>query len=764
MLKKRISFLTTISVLLLTVSSLYSSSVSAAKKEPVEILSLRSEYGKHFDNGDGTITAYINSAPIHYWQNDEWVEIDNTLILDENGNYTNKSNSLNVTIPSKLSANDIADKENGVQLEYDNYALSVSLVDLPKPEKIASTSIKKNVLSSDNLVEANVIKDSGSDYSDINVPLEISDSFNDSTSSAVFESVCDNTNISVDVQPKSVIESVTFNSVEDVPDTLTYFIKADGLNAECIDTNSIVFSDNEGNDVFEIPGIAISDSSDENNSFAVDYEISNSDGGYLLNLYPTSNLDEMEEAVYPLALSTEYTVQRSVSTRYNSQASPNMIYYDSYMKIGKATNDEFQTYVSFSDSFASYGRKATILDAKFYMYINSDTPINAPDIDIYSNGVEPMNVCWNNDHSLTTYNTHVGSIEIPYGTTNAWVYADLKALTQSWLNYMNTSQWVIGLRNYGFKMIAKSYPKATVIANSERANTNKPYFIITYSKSSDYTLDYSAEKYNDITPVHNSYGNIYNFQNRMNCYAYALQVYYRGTGNYSLMPGEFGINRAPVNDIYNINSFADLENKYNYYEDEITDMVNLICRQESSNPNVYNSAQTIRSDNDFLNLMSSYSDFVEEQMNRDSIAMNYSIEKINGLSTFNLPSDFNENSERIIAMVTYFRAPNYYSGIADYHFYLRNGNGTCSAHSGNCSIWSQKSGLTEVRNTDGYNTICDQNIDECAYVFPTVQANIYLYNSNDLRYYRITKDTDVYSSYHDDGHYDSCVGTPYYDN
>lgn len=42
---------------------------------------MRSQYEKHYDNGDGTYTAIIDTVPIHYNnENGEWVEIDNTLI------------------------------------------------------------------------------------------------------------------------------------------------------------------------------------------------------------------------------------------------------------------------------------------------------------------------------------------------------------------------------------------------------------------------------------------------------------------------------------------------------------------------------------------------------------------------------------------------------------------------------------------------------------------------------------------------------------
>ena len=160
MLKKGLSLITTTLILLLTVSGVNTSAINVMAKEPVEILSLRSEYGKHFDNGDGTITAYVSTVPIHYWQEDKWIEINNSLILDENGNYTNKSNSLNVTVPSQLSVNNYkTDKENAIQLEYGEFDISVSLTNLSinETEKITSANLEYNVQTSDNVAKANTI-------------------------------------------------------------------------------------------------------------------------------------------------------------------------------------------------------------------------------------------------------------------------------------------------------------------------------------------------------------------------------------------------------------------------------------------------------------------------------------------------------------------------------------------------------------------------------------------------------------------------------
>lgn len=718
MLKKGLSILTTISILLLAVSSVCSSTVSA--DEPVEILSLRSEYGKHFNNGDGTITAYINTAPIHYWQNNQWIDIDNTLVSDEYGNYTNKSNYLNVTIPSQLSVNnDEVKTENAVKLEYEEFSLSVLLTDLSinESKKDVYADIENNVQQNNNAAKVNIINYTQTDCSDNNIPLDVIDSYSNIVSAAVFESVYDDIDLSIDIQPESVIESVTFNSFEDIPDSLTYSIDADGLDLECTDSNVIDFINDNGECVFEIPAISVHDSSDESKSYAVDYEVSENNDGYLLTIYPGSNLTESENTVYPLTLSSEYTVERSVNTYCNSESSPNEIIRDQYMRISNTSGHGYQTYVSCNDLFVNYGSNATILDAKFNIFLRGNYIDSSKHIKIYSLQTQPMNCSWNNASTLDEYNTLVGGFDVIYTEMNSWKEIDVTALTQAWLNYGNSSQ-NIGIPCYGFKMVADSTPYATIVANSERVGSNKPYFEITYSLSSDYTLDYAPYKYNNIT---SNLGNIYNLQNRMNCYAYALQIYDRGSNNNSvhrLSPGEIGL----------------LQNGLNYTFTQLS--------------YDYNHAQTIT---DFM-------DFTEQQMFNDSAEMGTNLTKITlaNNNQFVLPIGFNENSQRIIAMnaaIRYYDAPYPMPAVSppyDYHFYLRHGNGTCPIHNdGICSMWSHKVAENEVSNMVNNTILCDNNIATQAKLL-TTNGNYGVVNSysQTLRFYTIEQDTNVFDSWY----------------
>ena len=57
---------------------------------------LRREREKHFENADHSFTAAIYGQPVHFMENGEWEEIDNTVELAADGRYVNKKNDFKV--------------------------------------------------------------------------------------------------------------------------------------------------------------------------------------------------------------------------------------------------------------------------------------------------------------------------------------------------------------------------------------------------------------------------------------------------------------------------------------------------------------------------------------------------------------------------------------------------------------------------------------------------------------------------------------------
>ena len=498
------------------------SSAFAGEKEPTEIVSLRSEYGKHFDNGDGTYSAYINTVPIHYFDGNEWIEIDNSLISDGNGNYTNSSSDLNVTLPSVISEND-----NEINLVYKGSTLGISL-----------------------------------------------------------------------------------------------------------DT-------------------------DNNSSEAI------------------------------------ITQPKQNGSAYNE------------------SGHGYQDYVSCNNLFNGFGQYATIIDAEFMMYMDFNYITTPKQCEVYSLNSQPINCSWSNG-SLNNYNTKISDFTTSTSDTYLWVNVDFTKLAQSWKNYADSS-YAAGVPAYGFKIVTYSSPEATVSAMSERATSNHPYYDITYSISSTYTLDYAPYKYDNI--IDSSHGNINNFQNRMNCYAYALQMYNRG-GYKKLNPGYIGLT-------YNPSAST--------------------CSQLNS---LYSSQTSL----------SNFQTFTKQQMFYDALKLGVNITSItlSNNNQFILPSSYDESSERIIAMNCggkynpYSPDPEGY----DFHFYVRHGNGTCGNpnHDSTCSKWSHKMALNTVSDNINGALICDNNIAtlaKSAYKIENTVSGITTthYNSTP-KFYFIQQNTNLYNSWY----------------
>ncbi|SFD40531.1 hypothetical protein [Ruminococcus albus] len=706
-MKKCISLITALAVSFVSFSMVSSSSVCAGTNEPVEILSLRSKYVKHFNNGDGTRTSYVSTVPVHYLDEGTWKEINNSLVIDDSGNYTNISSPLNISIPAKLTNGD----NSSIGLSSNDCSIHISLEDF--------ITGKNN--DGEGCVEAKIKKNSESKDTE-ELPKVMLNSLNNSVSSISYDFDNEGKEFTFDIHPDSLIEKITFDKESSIPATISYPIKTDNLNIKTNEEGNLEFTKSDGTVMFTMIAPVIYDSSDDYNCSSVGITVSSEDDESYLTFSVEDAFNTLNDPVYPVILSTGYTEQIDANTRYNSELYPNNIIFDQYMRIGDEVGNGYQTYVSCNESFIGYpyNGNVTITDAKFNMYLVGNYLSSPITLQVYSMNTQPMNCSWNNASTLNS-NTHISNFDVSYQEMYSWKGADITALVQSWVNYGNTSQNV-GVPSYGFKMITNDYPESTVVANSERASYNQPYFEINYVEDTDYTLEYSRDRYNDM--ISNT-GSIYNFQKRMNCYAYALQMYYRGLDSscYLLHPGEIGLGQQDPSYIYpNITTYSQLFAMYNSLSG--------------------------------YNLL----EFTDEQMRKDAQAIGYNISNLsygNNASISNndswlyyIRNTYNQNNGRIIALV---------AGIHDVHYYLRHGNGTCTNpnHDSSCSIWSHKPGSGIVTNAPfSYSPpLCDETI----YSYSTSDSNYY----TGPWFYNIDKTTNPYNAWFYNGHSATSTGTSF---
>lgn len=722
MIKRIISFVSCVSIFafsLITPSS--NKKVSAIAEQPLEVLSMRSQYEKHYDNGDGTYTAIIDTVPIHYNnENGEWVEIDNTLTQNDDGSYTNAKNSMNVTLAPTASVNTVSDINNNkmndchlVSLDYMGYNVSWDIIN-PYADNVEKVSVCESTLSCPIEISENNSQrctEVDNEYLENNIERAISSK----NSSVWYRSLFDGCDINIEIKPTSIKENIILNNREAANHTFTYYVKTNGLIVELCDDNSIKFVDEEDDIIFLIPAPFMFESESNNvKSYDIDISLEKYENGYLMSYIPNKEWILSEERNFPVIIDPDVYVYDGIFTCTLSEKNPTAYITDENLKIGGdgIAKDRYKALVSvpFSSIFSS--DQISVVDAKLYMYFNSYSDSNCKR-GLRSSALLSRYMPWwsgvqeENLAQLDRFEfAGLGFNEI-----------DVTALASAWCNYIRSNSKV-GVYPYGV-VIDSYYNYCCVYEADSSSGTNPPYYTITYKTNTNYTLTYSPDKYNNC-------GNIYNFSSRMNCYAYALQIYHQTYSQdfeiHKLMPGEIGLSLNT--------QFSTSKQLRDYYN-------------------------SIKNDDDFIN-------FTEQQMMIDSEKMGTNLQRIalsNG-EQFVLPTEYNENIQRIIAMCTGKRM---FSDYHDFHFYLRHGNGTCSTHGGNCSTWSHKPGNLMISNEIDGIIICDKNIAELSKqlkVSSGPNSPMTSYNSP-VRFYTIQQDTNVYNSWYE---YNSTSDTASYVN
>ncbi len=728
--------------------------------EPEEVVSMRSEYEKHYYNGDGTYTAYIDTVPLHYYENGEWLDIDNTLIQDENGNYINKNNSMKVTLSPKASISPINainetsnDNNQMISVDYNGYSLSWNLIDTTDTQAIFSDEDVEDVLSYEKVYPISEVSINEQTGVERNIGMnklnaKISESVDNLNSSVLYNDISESIDCKIDIQSNSVKETFILENPDNILEEYSYLIQSNGLAAKLCEDNSVVFLDGE-NTIFTIPAPFMFDSSDDaEENYSISVSLEETDNGYIYTLSPDIDWLTDESRVYPVMIDP-YVIPddtASIICRYNSEANPNSMY--SGIKVGGEPGNAYETYIDIqNNSFSSYPSNMCITKANFYMRMKGASVASKNNnFDLYAVDSNVRYIFYNdNNKGKASYCKYIKNISKDSSTSDYGWTIDITELANAWFNYVHCGNRNKGISQYGFKLVANNGAKTLEGYNTNAAlGSDRPYFWFNYEYSDYYYLPYNPNRYNNV-------GELENFQNNMNCYAYALQAYHIGsTEYYQLYPGEIGIGNH-INDGYDASNYNELINHYRYFQNKVKGVISNILNGRD----IYSSQiqYYVGNNETFRTVMDEYMVFIENQMKRDAVVMDFNMSKylnenvIDKYSNkFTPPSAFNEDNERIIAMIAYYNYVDLYTGTLSMHYYMRNGNGTCPVHGGNCSIWSNKMGSDIVKNYPGNihsEILCDETIYDYAYNSGVV---FNCYNKELVNFYSITKDADIFSS------------------
>lgn len=235
-----------------------------------EVIEKRDANTKVFKRTDGSYTAVVSERPLHFFENGEWKDIDNT-IQNKNGVLSNVSNSFTVEFPQELS------ESNEVNIENNGSDFSFRINDiLTNTAKIENDTAKETT----NIPEADA---------------EISNN----QSRITYTDEANKTDVQYIVAPNAVKENIIVSDAASVKDSYTFDISIGSMKYVFESDGSISFNENEETK-FSIPAPVMIDSKLEFSS-AIDVSVVDHNNGTITLVYkPSKEWINDPDRVFPI--------------------------------------------------------------------------------------------------------------------------------------------------------------------------------------------------------------------------------------------------------------------------------------------------------------------------------------------------------------------------------------------------------------------------------------------------------------------------------
>ncbi|MCI9585913.1 MAG: DNRLRE domain-containing protein, partial [Bacilli bacterium] len=245
-----------------------------------EIVSKREENKKYFKMSDGSEMVNTYAVPIHFKQNNKYVEVDNELIFKD-GFYINKKASYTIKYNKESSEHSL------LELEKDGYTLSMTLSDSKKVNAILPKS-KPKIDSSTTLEKEEIV-------TNISSSLE-------------YEEIKNNIDISYTTLPDKVKESITLKDKK-ADKNFEYIIKTNKqLEATIAEHNILEFKDGK-NVIFYLETPYMYDS-EFNLSTDIKLKLEKIDAGYKLTIVPDEKWLNNKNRKYPVVIDPTITTSQ----------------------------------------------------------------------------------------------------------------------------------------------------------------------------------------------------------------------------------------------------------------------------------------------------------------------------------------------------------------------------------------------------------------------------------------------------------------------
>lgn len=273
---------------------------------------------------DHSIQAVMYSEPVHYQEDGEWKEIDNTLSFEKAKNqddfngYTNKEAEFSV----KIAEND--SEKNLVKIEKDEYNLTFNLV---KDQENNAINTQKAELKPNQ--KANFEKQ----FAKSKIKYDKAFNVNTVSDSIVYEGITDNENTDIEykVTGSGLKENIIVNAKQDSYQYI-FQIDTDNLDLE-LKNNEITATDPKTDEVIYIIPTPFMYDAKDNISSEVTYSLDKTKTGYQLIVDADATWINGENIKFPVTIDPVITTETGkavVSSTFISSAMPNTNFNSGY--------------------------------------------------------------------------------------------------------------------------------------------------------------------------------------------------------------------------------------------------------------------------------------------------------------------------------------------------------------------------------------------------------------------------------------------------
>lgn len=428
----------------------HSSLTESEEENAYIILEDKSKRGfneKHYLMSDGTFYMEQYAQPVHYFEGNEYKEIDNSLILtkDKEGNdvYKNKSNSFNVNFSKTIEENSL------LSISKEDYNINMSLIGLNTLLGYDSYNGESNAKSVNNSINISTInmdsKELYKEKKEIDYKLQKYETpiNNQKLSSELrYNNVLKDIDLEYEILPSGIKENIVINMQKENYSFL-FNLEVENLNLILNESTKEIYAYSKNDPekiIFIIPAPFMYDDKGET-SFDVKYELSKTNNSnYVINVIADEKWINNSERAFPVIVDPMITFEEKTNFEYANVFEDNINTITSNLTngvIGSNYDNNFNfNNVGFSTLYLKFSvpdqKYNTLLHASFSFnsvvetYIRGDLMVYAVDwIDNmstltwqypnYSQNIYSLQMWYNQNLPLQTYiNSH--NVVIPTRT------------------------------------------------------------------------------------------------------------------------------------------------------------------------------------------------------------------------------------------------------------------------------------------------------------------------------------------------------------